>query len=771
MAFRPEAIGASTAVPGEPAPIASPVPGEDRMGTRNSDGTLIPSREGSLVPADSSQSGEKRAGHVPATLLPGPTFAALLVNLKRRAGIALVLGVALAGFAGYAAWKLTPSPHYAVRATVHLASVQEVVLGSNHQDTETRFAYFQKTQMAFVKSQLVLEGVLNNPEVADLKTVRAQQHPKDWLLQLIEVDFKIGPEILSITLKGDEAQELKILANAVMQSYLGEFMNTEEKRRAERLKLLNQMLTEYRTNLTNRRKELGKLLAKVGGTIRTTGGIQDQQLKQLDDAQKRLAEVESEIQGLQRKLGEQQNRLGAPRSVLVPPAAVDKQLLTDPIIQRFQKEIAELIAREIELESKYGEKAQAEIDRKGIRVDREALQTRLEAYTGKKKEEITAQMWGAARDQAIANITQIQRDLRLTEDAYRKASGEIASMGRNLKDVGQDSYQLSLVSKEVEDGEKQVSAVMSDIRTLNLQQLAPPRAKPLDKAVISTLSAGKKKILLAGGAAGGVFGLVVFLIAWWEFNKRKINSADEIIHGFGVRLVGTLPRLPGRVRRHVGGTAPAYSRWTESIDSYRMLLFRTTGNENLRVLMVTSSVPGEGKTSLSSHLAVSIARSGRKTLLVDADLRKPTLHRVFGTTIGPGLSEVLRGEYSLEQAVRPTPLPGLWFLSAGELTSAAVNALGSEKARELVAGMREEFEMVLFDSAPLLPVADTLSVAQHVDGVVLALMQGYSQMPKLSATLHRLKTVNVPVLGAVINGTDQDVYANQYYATVPSGTA
>src|SRR5262249_39861023 len=180
---------------------------------------------------------------------------------------------------------------------------------------------------------------------------------------------------------------------------------------------------------------------------------------------------------------------------------------------------------------------------------------------------------------------------------------------------------------------------------------------------------------------------------------------------------------------------------------------------------------GEGKTSLTAHLAVSIARSGRTILLIDSDMRKPTLHRLFGLSRGPGLGEVVRGETTAREAIRPTSVPGLWVLTAGTRTPTTPDTLARESTRALFNELRSGFDILLIDSCPVLPVADTLTLAQYVDGVILSLMRGVSRLPKLSAALHRLRLLGTPVLGAVVNGTDEDVYGSDYYVSLPSEVA
>jgi polysaccharide biosynthesis transport protein len=165
-------------------------------------------------------------------------------------------------------------------------------------------------------------------------------------------------------------------------------------------------------------------------------------------------------------------------------------------------------------------------------------------------------------------------------------------------------------------------------------------------------------------------------------------------------------------------------------------------------------MPGEGKTSLSGHLAISLARAGYRTLLVDADLRSPSNHRIFDVPVGPGLCELLRGEAELPDTVRATPFPNLSILPAGRWSLSATQALAGDRW----AGVRSEAEaawdFIVIDSAPILPVVDSLLLARHVDGVLLSVLHDHSRVASVAESQHRLLSIGANLLGVVLNGVE-----------------
>jgi capsular exopolysaccharide synthesis family protein len=238
----------------------------------------------------------------------------------------------------------------------------------------------------------------------------------------------------------------------------------------------------------------------------------------------------------------------------------------------------------------------------------------------------------------------------------------------------------------------------------------------------------------------------------------------------GLRRVGAVPptapavlRLPATIE-----TKAEEHHFVESIDGIRTMLLRDARAGGLRLVMVTSAVSGEGKTTLAGHLATSLARAGRRTLLVDCDLRRPSAHQLFEAVPHPGLSEVLLGEVPAADAVQNTAVPGLWLLPAGQWDRAVLRALAGEELQKVFAALRQHYDFVLIDSHPVLQAADSLLIGLHVDAVILSLMRDLSRMPRVSTACQRLADLGIPVLGAVVNGMpEDDVPSGRYSYAAP----
>ena len=231
--------------------------------------------------------------------------------------------------------------------------------------------------------------------------------------------------------------------------------------------------------------------------------------------------------------------------------------------------------------------------------------------------------------------------------------------------------------------------------------------------------------------------------------------------------MGTVPALSAKAR----AAAPAADDQTigpmiESMDGIRTRLLHAGRSETLRVVMVGSAVSGEGKTTLASHLAASLARGGRRTLLVDGDLRNPAVHKLFDMADGPGFSELLRGETRTGTG-RAEYASGKSLLAGRRrLRPSALQALAQEGIlRNVFDELKEHYDFLIVDVSPVLPVADALLIGEHADAALLSVLRNVSRLPAVHAAQQRLASLGIRVLGAVVIGEGMEAYGQVRYPT------
>jgi len=187
-------------------------------------------------------------------------------------------------------------------------------------------------------------------------------------------------------------------------------------------------------------------------------------------------------------------------------------------------------------------------------------------------------------------------------------------------------------------------------------------------------------------------------------------------------------------------------------------------NQKLQVLAVTSTQAGEGKTTTISNLSVAYAHEGKKVLLIDADLRHPSLHSIFSVANRSGLSNLLANQCTYGEIVHQTTIDNLYLVTAGPVPPNPTELLSSDKLKEIIAFWREEYDVVLIDTSPVMAVADGLIVSSVSDGVILVVQAGKVKREFIMKTKEKLELAKANILGVVLNNKKYSKSeANQYY--------
>jgi polysaccharide biosynthesis transport protein len=389
-----------------------------------------------------------------------------------------------------------------------------------------------------------------------------------------------------------------------------------------------------------------------------------------------------------------------------------------------------------------------------------------QANLKKRKVEIQEELAAAAEASGSGGREEMER-LRVAKENSIKAMEEHHDeLGKNLVSLSDELAKLKRVDHAEQDrlrdaiqSEKQfVDELSLRMRKEEFDLEAGTRVTPAQDA---ELQKKDMKRQLLGVVAAPVVALlgVCMCVSWLDVRQRRIRSAGEVSRGLGIRVVGAVPAVPN-LHQHLVGPAgepdleghPAL----ESIDALRTQLLRDADDVHTRVVMVTSATQGEGKTTVASHLASSLARAGRKTLLLDGDLRRPSAHQLFELSMHPGFSEVLLNEVELTDAVQATTLEGLSFMGAGQWDREVLHALARDGVEGIFEKLQDEFDFIVIDSHPVLAATDSLLIGQRVDAVILSVLREVSQMPRVFAASQRLTTLGIRVLGAVVNGADPE---------------
>jgi capsular exopolysaccharide synthesis family protein len=327
--------------------------------------------------------------------------------------------------------------------------------------------------------------------------------------------------------------------------------------------------------------------------------------------------------------------------------------------------------------------------------------------------------------------------------------------------------QYQVLKREVESNRVMYEALFSRLKEQNVTE----ESRNVDVWVVEQAETpvkpakpNKKVNILLGlvlGLFGGI-GLAFFI----EYLDNTIKTPEEAEERLGLPMLGIIDRCKfnkaGEVGQELISLYEKHSANVEAFKALRTSVLLSSSNKPPESILITSMMPGEGKTMIAANLAITIAQTGQRVLLIDGDMRKPQLHRIFKLNSRlNGLSTFLAGAGS-EEICQQGPLASLSIITAGPLPPNPSELLSSAKLKELLQEQHNKYDFVIFDSAPIISVTDSLMISRTVDGVIVVTRAAATTYDVVRKGIKTLTDVNANVLGMVVNGFDVKKYRYYY---------
>ncbi len=347
-----------------------------------------------------------------------------------------------------------------------------------------------------------------------------------------------------------------------------------------------------------------------------------------------------------------------------------------------------------------------------------------------------------------------------------EATALVQKEAERAKTITTITTQLQFLAQELQNKNRQLDVAVEKLAQIDVMPQTGTQVEELTKPGPGLQVAPSLPLnLVLGGLVGTLLGFGIgYLI---DRGDRSFRSSDEIRKALGLPVVGHIPVFFPRTEEEEEVEQPAEavnidkmicsyadpdSLAAEAYRAVRTNLFFSTHGESHKVIQVTSPSSSDGKSTLASNLAVSLAQSGVKVLLVDADLRRPKVHLNFGIEKGPGLSNLIRGSIELPEAIHRSAIENLDLMPAGPRPRNPSELLALPRFKELLATLRDRYDFVIIDSPPVLAVTDPGAIAVRADGVLLALQIRRKVRPSAQRAVEILTQLGANVLGVVVNG-------------------
>lgn len=380
----------------------------------------------------------------------------------------------------------------------------------------------------------------------------------------------------------------------------------------------------------------------------------------------------------------------------------------------------------------------------------------------------------AAHDKLQAEVQGALRVLAGEAQAARAKESDLVAnlerMRREGRDVSRKAIEWNALKREVESNKQLFQSLMSRSKETGLEsELTATGVRIVERAEVpggptSPNRSRNYRIALLVGLALGI-GLALL----FEHADNTVKTPEDLKQ-LGIPFLGMVPNVEPRAGLPAAIRPPALKNPEGAVaEAYRVLrtnLLFSMAADGSRALLVTSPNPGEGKTTTAANLADSLAQNGAKVLVVDADLRRPTLHQHFGIQRSPGLSDLIVGKFQPSDVVQGSRLRGVHVIPCGYVPPNPAELLGSPTMREIVKALKTRYDWVIIDTPPILAMADTPVLCPYVDGVVVVAAAEVSGRPALQRALDQVSSSGGKLLGVVLNKVDlrrNSYYYSQYY--------
>lgn len=428
-------------------------------------------------------------------------------------------------------------------------------------------------------------------------------------------------------------------------------------------------------------------------------------------------------------------------------------LLDDPQVEQLRK--LQTVLSEARL--RYTESHPTVVN---IRAQIREIEGKLRLSLEESGSAISPERYLGLRDELIKTEAALA-DLRTAQESWARQIGEVR---RRLSDFPEKQYKLEILEvrateakqrynswrDRVDDANSKASTVQGNASIVDYAKSARPATRKSTSLALAFIVS----LMLALG-----FGFVS------EFADSTVRTPDEITRTVGLGFLGSIIRMK-EPRQVVFADGKGMSNVSEAYTKiYSNIKFASVEGP-LRSLLLTSARKGEGKSTTLVNLCCAIAASGKRLVVVDTDLRNPTVQRILGTRHSKGVTSVLAGECSLDEAIQPSGHPGLALLPSGPIPPNPAELIQSQAMKDLIASLEAKYDLVIFDSPPALLVADAMLLASELDGAILVSESGGVTRKELQHVRDTLQVAKARILGVILNKVQESPggYYYNYYS-------
>jgi capsular exopolysaccharide synthesis family protein len=563
-------------------------------------------------------------------------------------------------------------------------------------------------------------------------TVRATAIAKTISASIVVTPIK-NSKLVDIGYVSSNPEFSALIVNSVAKAYIDDLLDMKMSSSRNAMRWLTEKADEEKSKLETSEKTLQE--------YQRTKDIVTLE-NRLTMVPEKLSEVATKIAVSESRRKELESLYNKVKEVMHNPdkAETIPVITSDPTIQSLRVQILKSEQNIGEMSKKYGQKHPAMItavaDLKGLKE--------------KKEQEIRRVVESIKNDYELA---------RANEENFRKMASQTKSETLTLNEK---FVQYEALKREAETSKQLFDAIIKKIKEQDISQ----DIRTVDVWVVEKAEVPKMPFK-PNNARDALLGLVIGLFGgigaafFVEYLDNTVKSTEDVETKLGVPVLGVVSLLKsgGNSMEEILLKEP-HSVFAESYKVLRTAILLSSAVTPPKNVLVTSPSPGEGKTVTSVNLSMTIAQAAHRVLLVDSDLRKPRVHKIFGLDNSKGLSTYLAGASGIDIICKGT-VPNLSIIPSGPVPPNPSELLSSGRMYDLIGVLNEKFDIIIWDAAPLLTVTDSLVLSKILDGTIIVTRAGQTTYESVSRALKSLNDIEAHFLGVVINGLD--IRKNEYY--------
>ena len=635
---------------------------------------------------------------------------------------------------------------YASTASVKIEN-EGGIIGGISTPAATQFGYdpyFIQTTFEIIKSQLVLSNViatLNLNEVWGKKYFNGEMLKSTETLEILKGRMGLAPvrntKLITITVFSEDKNEAATLANSIAESY-----------------------KKYRTD-NNRLTALAGLASLNSQYLEDSNRIQEVQARVETMRQELRINDQAESSGPTPELGSEEMRT-------IHAQKMDHQVTYDKRLVEYQSlnaiytnnplalcDVLPTMFPDADLASMISQLREAKNNRGKLLVDyptNNVIVVRVQTLINQTEIDINER------------VTGVMRSLKTQLDTT-KAS--LDSLNFQVETAKSNDYTNAIKfrpyydeKQKLADAREVLKILYSKIKVFEIDSGIPTTTMVQITDAAEPGKAPVKPNKTVNIVLGLIFGLVmgVGLAFFIEYLDTSVKTIDDVERTFQAPVLGVIPQNIGYL----------FEEGTESkhAEAYRVLrtnLLFSRQDEKLNTIVIVSAGAGEGKSTTTINLSTVFAQAGNRVLVVDSDLRRPTLHKLFKVANNLGLTNYLLKQNTIAEVVQTTPVPGLDFMASGKLPNSSMGILGSAQMKEMIAELKQRYDFIFFDSPPILGVSDASILASEVDLVMQVIQYRRYPQPMTIRAKQMIEKVGGNFVGMVLNNINMSQDEGYYY--------